>query len=84
MEDSKIVELYLQRDENAIKETKEKYEKYCFTVAYNILSNDQDAEECVNDVWLKAWNSIPPNDPDNFRLFLAKITSIHCKEVWIR
>lgn len=74
MEDGQIVELYFSRNEQAIAETAKKYEKYCFTVAYNILSNDQDAEECVNDVWLKAWNSIPPNDPDNFRLFLAKIT----------
>lgn len=74
MEDRQIMELYFSRNERAIEETAKKYEKYCFTVAYNILSNDQDAEECVNDVWLKAWNSIPPNDPDNFRLFLAKIT----------
>ena len=66
MTDEKIIELYFARDEAAIKYTAEKYESYCFTVANNILSNRQDSEECVNDTYLAAWSSIPPERP--FRL----------------
>ncbi len=71
--DLQIIELYFKRDEKAISETADKYGKYCFSVANNILSSEQDAEECVNDTWLRAWNSIPPQRPGNLRLFLAKI-----------
>ena len=74
MDDSQIVELYCHRDENAICETNRKYGAYCFTIAENILSNGEDAEECVNDTWLKTWNSIPPQKPALLKLFLAKIT----------
>ena len=73
MEDSKIVELYLQRDENAIKETKEKYEKYCSYIANNILNSTLDTEECVNDTYLATWNSIPPNKPDSLRAYIGRI-----------
>ena len=61
MEDCKIVELYLKRNESAIKETKEKYDKYCSYIANNILNSEPDTEECVNDTYLAAWNSIPPS-----------------------
>ena len=74
MEDSRIIELYWQRSENAITETDKKYGAHCSTVALNILLNKEDAEECVNDTWLGAWDAIPPNRPSILRAFLAKIT----------
>ena len=74
MEDSQIVELYWQKNENAISETAKKYGAYCFTIAENILHSTEDSEECVNDTWLHAWNAIPPQRPDVLRMFLAKIT----------
>ena len=60
MEDSRIVELYWQKNADAIKETDSKYGAYCFTIADNILHNKEDSEECVNDTWLNAWNAMPP------------------------
>ena len=74
MEDSRIVALYWQRDPDAIKETENKYGAYCFSVADNILHSKEDAEECVNDTWLKTWDAIPPQRPNKLQLFLAKIT----------
>jgi len=74
MEDKCIIELYNRRDEKAITETSKKYGDYCFSIANNILANRQDSEECVNDTWLRTWNSIPPARPDSLKLFLAKIT----------
>lgn len=74
MDDNQIIELYWQRSENAIIETDKKYGAYCSTVAYNILQNKEDTEECINDTWLGAWEAIPPNRPSIFRAFLAKIT----------
>ena len=74
MDDTQIIALYNQRDERAIAETSGKYGDYCYAIAYNILSDRQDAEECLNDTWLGAWNAIPPDCPANFKLYLAKIT----------
>lgn len=74
MEDNKIVDLYWARSEEAIKETQEKYGKYCFSVAFRILQSEFDAEECVNDTYVKAWESIPPNRPESLSLYLGKIT----------
>ena len=74
MEDTLIIDLYFERNEQAIVETEQKYGKYCFTVANNILSNGQDSEECVNDTYVKAWNSMPPQRPSALKLFLARIT----------
>ena len=74
MEDSQIVDLYWQKDANAIKESDTKYGAYCFAIADNILRNNEDSEECVNDTWLHAWNAMPPQKPSKLRLFLAKIT----------
>ena len=74
MEDKKIIDLYFQRDESAIAETKAKYEKYCFGVANGILSSPSDAEECVSDTFLRAWNAIPPEKPRQLKLFLGRIT----------
>ena len=74
MEDVSIIELYNQRNEKAIEETSSKYGAYCFAIANNILADAQDSEECVNDTWMKAWNTIPPQRPNSLKLFLAKIT----------
>ena len=74
MEDLQIIELYFERNENAIKETDAKYGKLCFRVAYNILKNSEDSEECVSDTYLSTWNQIPPTRPNNFMAFLCKIT----------
>ena len=74
MEDNKIIELYWKRDQSAISETQQKYGKLCHYVAYNILQNDEDAKECENDTYVKAWDSIPPNSPDILSAFLSRIT----------
>ncbi len=74
MEDSQIVELYWQKNTDAVSETANKYGAYCFTIADNILHSTEDSEECVNDTWLHAWNVIPPQRPHVLRIFLAKIT----------
>ena len=74
LEDSKIIKLFWDRDENAIKEVSDKYSAYCRSIAHNILGNVGDAEECVNDTFLQAWNSIPPHKPLFLRAFLGKIT----------
>ncbi len=74
MEDKKIVDLYWLRSESAISETKIKYGRYCYTVAHNILCNNEDSEECVNDTYLRAWNSMPEHRPSVLKTFLGKIT----------
>lgn len=74
MEDAKILQLYWDRNEAAIKETAERYGDYCHSVASNILSSPEDCEECVNDTYLRAWNGIPPQRPKCLGAFLAKIT----------
>ncbi len=74
MEDEQIIALYWERNEEAITQTKQKYGSYCFTIADHILGSDQDAEECVADTWMHAWQAIPPAKPARLRLFLAKIT----------
>ena len=73
MDDRQIIELYFSRDERALSETEQKYGRYCFCVANNILSNEQDSEECVNDTLNKTWNAIPPQRPNSLKLFLARI-----------
>lgn len=73
MEDVQIIDLYFARDEQAIRHTAEKYGPYCMAVSMNILHSEPDAEECVNDTYLKTWHTVPPTRPDSLRLFLAKI-----------
>lgn len=73
MTDREIVELFLQRDENAVAAAGEKYKNYCVAVAERIIGDREDAEECWNDVLMAAWNSIPPNEPQNLKLYLGKI-----------
>ena len=74
MNDREIVNLYWQRSEQAITETAQKYGRYCQIIAYNILENSEDAEECVNDTWMSAWNAMPDKRPERLSPFLARIT----------
>ena len=74
MDDRKIIELYFDRSEQAISETAKKYGRYCHYIAFQILHNEQDSEECVNDTYFRAWNAIPPRQPERLRTFLGKIT----------
>lgn len=82
MKDSMIVDLYWNRDEEAITQSSIQYGKRLRNISYHIVMNYSDAEECENDTYLSAWNAIPPTDPRNYLLaFLAKITrniSINC------
>ncbi|MBE6693182.1 MAG: sigma-70 family RNA polymerase sigma factor [Ruminococcaceae bacterium] len=73
IDDEKIIELYWQRDERAIEETDVKYRKYLLTVAYNIIHDAPDGEECLNDTYLSAWNAMPPTKPSVLRAFLTTI-----------
>lgn len=74
MEDQSIVDLYWARQEQAITETDRKYGVYCRSIAVNILKSQEDAEECVNDTWLRAWNAMPPQRPAILAAFLGRIT----------
>ena len=73
MEDEQIVQLYFDRNEQAISETANKYGSYCTSIAKNILGSREDAEECVNDTYLNTWNAIPPHRPAALSTFLGKI-----------
>ena len=74
LQDHEIVALYHARDEQAIEHSQKQYGVYCQTVAMNILNSLPDADECVNDTWLAAWNSMPPQKPHSLRAYLGKIT----------
>ncbi len=74
MTDQAIIELYWRRDEAAIIASDEKYGRYCLAVAGNILPQREDAEECVNDTWLRAWQAMPPEKPRILQMFFARIT----------
>lgn len=82
LDDSKIVELYLGRDEEAVRQTAEKYGGRLRSLAYGIVGDRQTAEECENDTYMEAWNTIPPHEPDSYLyVFLARITrhlSLNC------
>ena len=73
MEDSQIIELYWQRDEAAIAETHKKYGKFCRGIAKNILTVNEDAEECVSDTYVGIWNAIPPERPNNLTAFVCRV-----------
>ena len=82
MDDKQIVDLYWNRSEDAITATDQKYGKYCYRIAYNILTNNEDAEESVSDTYMAAWKAIPPRRPSILSTFLGKITrhiSLHWK-----
>lgn len=74
MDEKEIIDLYWARSERAIVETDQKYGKLCHRIAFNILANHQDSEECVNDTYLKAWSTMPPKRPQKLSAFLGKIT----------
>lgn len=74
MDDIKIIELYFERNERAIKETDLKYGRLCYSIAYNILSNCEDSEECVSDTYVGIWNAVPPTRPNNLMSFICKIS----------
>ena len=74
MDDVAILELYREHSEEAIRETEKKYGKYCYSIAYGILGNHEDSEECVNDAFVRLWDSIIKQKPKNMRMYLAKIT----------
>jgi RNA polymerase sigma-70 factor (ECF subfamily) len=73
VDDEIIIDLYWQRDENAILETDRKYGKYLYVIAYNILRDSMDCEECLNDTYLCTWNRIPPTRPTALQTFLSRI-----------
>ena len=74
MEDQQIIELFFSDPDSALEELRLKYANYCHTIAFNILGNNEDCEECINDTLLRVWNSIPPNRPSNLSAYVAKIT----------
>ena len=83
IEDEKIIDLFFNRSEKAIQELDIKYGKVCHKLSYNILNNKQDAEECVNDAYLGAWNAIPPARPNPLLSYLVKIVrNISLKIYW--
>ena len=73
MEDRDIIALYFARNEEAIKASSDKYGGYVTGISMSILQNSLDAEECVNDTWLKAWNSIPPQNPPSLKVYLGRL-----------
>ncbi len=74
MEDMQIIQMLWNREEDAVRELDRKYSNYCFKIAWNILNNREDSEECVNDTWFQAWNYIPPKRPVFLASFVGKIT----------
>jgi RNA polymerase sigma-70 factor (ECF subfamily) len=74
VDDKSIVDLYFSRDQEAITQTDKKYGHYCYRIAYNILTNKEDAEESVSDTYVAAWRAIPPRRPSVLSTFLGKIT----------
>lgn len=82
MEDQGIIALFFKRSEQAIEETDKKYGRYCYSIAYNILSNREDSEESVSDTYMAAWNTIPPRSPSLLSTFLGKITRYISIDRW--
>ncbi len=84
MGDTEILDLYWARNEMAIAETQAVYGSYCYSIAWRILYNKEDSDECVNDTWLRAWNAIPPNRPCRLAVFLGTITRNLSLDRWKR
>lgn len=82
MRDNEIIDLYWKRDEAAVAATADTYGKYCYSIAFQILQSNEDAEECVNDTCWKAWSSIPPHRPERLSTFLGKITRNLALDRW--
>ncbi len=81
MEDKQIIEQLWERNENALSAVSQKYGRYCKVIAANIVGSATDAEECVNDVLLDVWNSIPPSRPDNLRAYIGKIARTNAADI---
>jgi len=75
MDDKRIVSLFWERTQQAVTETEKKYGRFCHYIAYQILRDDEDAREIVNDTLMKAWNTIPPNRPDELKSYVAMIAN---------
>lgn len=73
-EDQRIIEKFNSREESAIMDVQNRYTGYCTSIAYNILQNREDTEECLNDTWMRAWNTIPPEQPESLKTYLGCIT----------
>ena len=84
MEDAKIIDLYWARSQQAVAASEEKYGPYCHTIARRILDREEDAEECVNDTWLRAWNAMPPQRPGVLSAFFGKLTRNLSLDRWRR
>ena len=84
MEDHKIIDLYWARSQQAIVESDQKYGPYCRAIALGILAMREDAEECVNDTWLRAWNAMPPQRPSVLSAFFGKLTRNLSLDRWRR
>ena len=84
MEDGKIIDLYWARSQQAIAESETKYGPYCAAIARRILDREEDAEECVNDTWLRAWNAMPPQRPGVLSAFFGKLTRNLSLDRWRR
>ena len=84
MEDERIIEMYWQRDEQAVHETAVKYGSYCRAIAMQIVQNGEDAEECVNDTYLRVWNRVPPERPLRLAAYLGAITRRLALDRWRR
>lgn len=85
IEDEKIIELFFERSEQGIWELDRKYGKICRSLSYNIVGSRKDAEECVNDAWLGAWNTIPPARPNPLLSYIARIVrNLSLKAYWKR
>lgn len=82
MNDEQIIDMYFSGSEQAIKETKNKYGSFCRKIAFNILSNNEDTDECENDAYLKLWNSIPPNKPVSLKAYIGKVTRNIAIDLW--
>ncbi len=82
MKDTQRLDLYWARKEQAITETQQAYEGYCYSIAWHILYDREDSDECVNDTWLRAWNAIPPKRPGKLSLFLGTITRNLALDRW--
>ncbi len=82
MEDREIVALYMARDERAIEVSADRYGRYVMGISMQILQSMADAEECVNDTWLKAWNTIPPQDPPSLKMYLGRLVRCLSIDRW--
>lgn len=82
MQDKEIIQLYFERKEAAITETETAYGKYLLKIAYNILADTEDCKECLNDTYLKAWNTIPPNEPAVLSAYLGKIARENAIDIY--